>query len=83
MAKGDVKLLLGSAPVIFLSGQTLNATTEGNNAAWHCNCVSNTLLLGRCYSQFGHDCHTTCPDCGKKYRVNGNQSKQAIQIVEY
>jgi hypothetical protein len=42
-----------------------------------------SIWLGRCYFQFGHDCHTVCPDCGRKYRVNKNAQKKAISVEEF
>jgi uncharacterized Zn-finger protein len=83
MKKGDVQLDLGFVPIRFLNGIAAQARSEGNNAAWHCHCDQNALLIGRCYFQFGHNCHTVCPSCGSRYRVHGNAEKKAIEVVEY
>jgi hypothetical protein len=77
--KGDVKLVLTRIPVNYASGASASAVAEGNNARWDCHCGSP--LLGRCYFQFGHDCHTTCP-CGTAYRVIGDSKKKAVSVVE-
>lgn len=79
---GDVKLDLGDVPVTFKDGTTARARSEGNNAAWHCACGAELPLLGRCYFQFGHDCHTVCPDCGRTYRVQGDDRKRASAVDE-
>ena len=76
---GDVRLKLFHVGVRFLDGSTATATAEGNNAAWFCTC--HRSLIGRCYFQFGHDCHTKC-ECGRTYRVKGDDKKRAIEVVE-
>jgi hypothetical protein len=83
MAMADIQLKLFSVPVIFLSGVTTTARAEGNNAAWHCECGDSIALLGRCYFQFGHSCHTVCPTCNRKYRVIGDAKKRAANVLEY
>lgn len=80
---GDVLLKLSTIPVTFADGSRATARAEGNNAAWHCPCRQPLPLLGRCYFQFGHDCHTVCPDCGRKYRVNKDAKKKAVSVEEY
>ena len=76
----DFQLVLGTIPVIFLNRNQSQATSEGNNASWNCDC--GNLLLGRCYYQFGDTCYTTCPNCGKKFRVIGDARKRAIRVEE-
>lgn len=76
----DVRLKLGEATVTFLDKATAPARTEGNNAAWTCKC--GMLLLGRCYFQFGHDCHTICPGCARRFRVKGDEKKRAVAVRE-
>lgn len=39
-------------------------------------------LLGRCYFQFGHDCHTVWPDCGRRYRVQRDANKRTQSVSE-
>lgn len=75
--KGDVQLVLHEIEVRFSSGAVGSAVAEGNNASWECSCGER--LLGRCYFQFGHDCHTTCT-CGALYRVAGDSRKRAIYV---
>src|SRR4051812_12133492 len=79
-AKGDVRLTLTNVPVQFLSGTTTVAIAEGNNAAWDCHCAQ--ALVGRCYFQFGHYCHTICPNCASVYRVVGDERKRAALVRE-
>ncbi|MCW5908896.1 MAG: hypothetical protein KIS94_13615 [Chitinophagales bacterium] len=76
----DAQIILGTIPVVFLDKTKATATSEGNNAGWHCQC--NQLLIGRCYYQFGWTCYTVCPTCGKAYRVDRNAKKQAIRVRE-
>jgi hypothetical protein len=76
----DHKLKLKTIPVRFADGHAAEARAEGNNAAWPCSC--GTLLVGRCYFQFGDTCHTQCPNCGKTYRVDGNERKRAVAVIE-
>lgn len=76
----DVLLTLGTVPVRFLDGRSSLGRAEGNNASWHCQCGTELPLLGRCYFQFGHDCHTICPECGAKFRVVGNDKKRAVEV---
>ena len=80
---GDVLLKLYTIPVIYKSGRESIARAEGNNAAWHCDCGESLPLLGRCYFQFGHDCHTICPICNRSYRVMKDQNKKALKVIEY
>ena len=76
----DHKLNLTMVPVKFANGRKAQARAEGNNAAWTCEC--GTLLVGRCYYQFGDTCHTKCPDCRRIYRVTPDQRKRAVGVVE-
>ncbi len=76
----DHKLQMKAIPVRFSTGAATEARAEGNNAAWVCDC--GTLLVGRCYYQFGDTCHTECPDCGRQYRVVGDSRKRAELVVE-
>jgi hypothetical protein len=55
----DHALVLKMIPLKFADGKTSEARAEGNNAAWPCEC--GTLLVGRCYFQFGDTCRTECP----------------------
>jgi hypothetical protein len=79
----DITLKLLTIPVIFLSGVTVTARAEGNNAAWQCECGVPVALLGRCYFQFGHNCHTICPSCNRHYRVIGDSKKRAERVEEF
>ncbi len=76
----DHKLKLRPIKVEYLSGSTGDGTAEGNNAAWACEC--GALLVGRCYFQFGHQCHTTCTSCSRTYRVTADAKKKAATVVE-
>jgi len=76
----DHKLVLKMIPVRLADGRNAEARAEGNVAAWSCAC--GTLLVGRCYFQFGDTCHTKCPDCGRKYRVMKDVSKRAGEVIE-
>jgi hypothetical protein len=76
----DHQLDLKTIPVEFADGKSSQARAEGNNAAWNCQC--STLLVGRCYFQFGDTCHTKCPDCGRTFRVTSDDRKRAIRVVE-
>ena len=75
----DHRLKLRAIKVKYLDGSTASATAEGNNASWNCEC--GALLVGRCYFQFGHSCHTRCA-CGKTYRVAADAQKKAIAVDE-
>jgi hypothetical protein len=77
--KGDVQLKLYNVRVTYLDGAQAVAIAEGNNAAWSCACGSP--LIGRCYFQFGHDCHTSCA-CGATYRVHGDEKKRTVAVVQ-
>ncbi len=79
----DIKLTLTTIPVVFADGSKGTARAEGNNSAWHCRCGQPLPLLGRCYFQFGHDCHTVCPDCGRSYRVVKDAQKKAKSVQEF
>ena len=79
----DIRLSLFTIPVTFADGSTGTARAEGNNAAWHCRCGDGMPLLGRCYFQFGHDCHTVCPHCGSIYRVLRDANKKAQSVEEF
>ena len=79
----DIALSLITVPVQFLSGNKSIAGAEGNNAAWICECGEPIPLLGRCYFQFGHACHTICPVCSRKYRVHGDANKRASSVEEF
>jgi hypothetical protein len=76
----DHKLELKVIPLRFADGKTTEARAEGNNAAWTCGC--GTLLVGRCYYQFGDTCHTECPTCRRIYRAMPDQRKRAVGVVE-
>jgi hypothetical protein len=79
---GDVKLDLFVIPVEFADGSFAKARAEGNNAAWHCFCGEKLPLLGRCYFQYGHDCHTICPACSRRYEVRKDAQKRAKRVME-
>jgi hypothetical protein len=83
VSKGDIVLELITIPVLFLDGSKGTARAEGNNASWFCPCGTELPLIGRCYFQFGHDCHTICPDCGRKYRVLPDKKKRAFKVKEF
>ncbi len=78
----DIRLTLAIVPVRYRDGRVGKARSEGNNAAWPCACGNESPLLGRCYFQFGHICHTVCPDCGRTYRVVGDSKKRAKEVQE-
>ncbi len=78
----DIELTLFTVPVTFADGSTATARAEGNNATWHCACGNPLPLLGRCYFQFGHDCHTVCPHCKRMYRVAKDAKKKAKAVEE-
>jgi hypothetical protein len=75
----DHLLVLREIPVEFLDGNHTEATSEGNNASWKCQCGAR--LIGRCYFAWGHTCRTEC-DCGKTFRVTGDAKKRAIRVNE-
>ena len=77
----DIKLTLSTVIVQFSDGAQGQATAEGNNAAWVCACGTMPPLLGRCYFQFGHDCRTVCPACGRQYRVLADASKRTREVI--
>jgi hypothetical protein len=76
----DHKLVLKVVPLQFADGRRAQARAEGNNAAWTCEC--GTLLVGRCYYQFGDTCFTECPGCKRIYRVRPDDKKRAVAVVE-
>jgi hypothetical protein len=79
----DIKLVLTTVPVTFLKKRPGVARAEGNNASWICACGNELPLVGRCYFQFGHKCHTICPDCDRRYRVIGDVKKKAQRVEEF
>lgn len=79
---GDTPLHLLTVPLAFRDGTTTEATAEGNNAAWHCQCGRALPLLGRCYFQYGHTPYTQCPDCHRTYRVCENDEKRVSLVKE-
>jgi hypothetical protein len=76
----DHKLVLKAIPVTFLDGTTSEGCAEGNNAAWKCGC--DVLLVGRCYFQFGDTCYTECELCSRRYRVQPDDRKRAVGVVQ-
>jgi len=64
----DKPLVYHEITVHYSDGSTDTARAEGNNATWHCQCDDPLPLVGRCYYQFGWNCHAICPTCGKSYR---------------
>jgi hypothetical protein len=76
----DHKLEMKSIKVTFANGKSADARAEGNNAAWPCEC--GTLLVGRCYYQFGDTCYTECPSCHRTYRVTPDNRKRATGVIE-
>lgn len=76
----DHELVLKVIPVMHADGQQRQARAEGNNAAWNCTC--STLLVGRCYYQFGDTCYTRCPSCQRTYRVTPDAKKRAVSVIE-
>lgn len=78
----DIQLRLSVIKVNLKDGSTLNARAEGNIAAWLCPCGESLPLVGRCYFQFGHDCHTICPNCKRKYRVHKDKQKRSASVEE-
>ena len=76
----DHELRLRAIRVEFTGGASTMGTAEGNNAAWTCEC--GALLVGRCYFQFGHNCHTRCESCGRRYRVAADSRKKAVGVVQ-
>ena len=77
----DIRLKMRLIDVETIDGTWCgHATAEGNTAAWDCEC--NCRLVGRSYFQFGHECHTSCPQCGARYRVAGDERKRAARVVK-
>lgn len=79
---GDIMLILRTVPVRFLDGTTSIARAEGIIAAWHCSCGEALPLVGRAYFQFGHDCHTVCPNCHRIYRVRRDAQRRTSLVEE-
>jgi hypothetical protein len=83
----DFTLRFTVVPLVFLSGRKKKARAEGNTVCWNCKCGDPMPLSGRCYFQFGDNCHTICPSCGRKYRVIGRRpnptaGKKAVGVKE-
>lgn len=78
----DIRLVLRTVPVRFLDGTTSTARAEGIIAAWLCPCGEALPLVGRAYFQFGHDCHTVCPNCQRVYRVHRDVNKRTSYVEE-
>ena len=78
----DIALKLFDVPITFLDGTKALARAEGLSAAWRCKCGEQ--LLGRGYFQFGHKCHTVCPDkkCSRRYRVIRDADKRTSSVEE-
>jgi hypothetical protein len=81
----DITLKLFEVPVTFLDGSEAEARAEGLVASWHCKCGENLPLVGRAYFQFGHHCHTICPNeqCGRRYRVIRDANKRTCAVEEF
>ena len=79
---GDIMLRLRTVPVRFLNGTTSTARAEGIIAAWYRPCGEALPLVGRAYFQFGHDCHTVCPNCQRVYRVRRDTQKRTSLVEE-
>lgn len=84
----DFELRMTVIPIIFLTGKKGQARAEGNSASWLCKCGDQIPLSGRCYFQFGDDCHTVCPTCKRKYRVIGrrptpNAGNKSFAVKEF
>ena len=80
--KGDVELRLSIVPVQFKDGSTSEARAEGIIAAWHCPCGEKLPLVGRAYFIYGHNCHTLCPHCNRKFRVHRDKQKRTEFVEE-
>lgn len=78
----DIRLVLRTVPVRFLNGKVSTARAEGIIASWLCPCGEALPLVGRAYFQFGHDCHTVCPNCNRVYRVFRDASKRTSYVAE-
>jgi hypothetical protein len=78
----DIQLKLFKVPVQFRDGTQAEARAEGIIAAWSCKCDGGLPLVGRAYFQFGHDCHTVCPTCNRRYRVFRDPQKRACRVEE-
>ncbi len=78
----DIKLNLFTVPVDLKDGSKLVARAEGIIAAWSCPCGEKLPLVGRAYFQFGHDCHTICPKCNRKFRVHRDKQKRTSSVEE-
>jgi len=81
----DIKLKLFEVPLIFLDGTQAVARAEGLSDAWQCKCGDRLPLTGRAYFQFGHDCHTVCPNeqCNRRYRVFRDENKRTSRVEEF
>jgi len=77
-----VQLELRSISVSYKNGTIGTAQSEGNNAAWPCQCDYHLWLLGRCYFQFGHTPQIVCPNCGAIYEVRPDSEKKAESVVQ-
>jgi hypothetical protein len=82
-APKDFPLKFLTVQVKFLGGSVTVARAEGNNATWICECKDPVPLMGRCYYQFGDTCYSVCPNCSRKFRVNGDQKKRATGVSEF
>ena len=78
----DIELKLFAVPVVYRDGTQAQARAEGLSAAWICKRGESLPLVGRGYFQFGHDCHTVCPACKRKYRVLRDQNKRTSKVQE-
>ena len=78
----DKPLLYHEVTVHYLNGSTSTARAEGNNASWLCPCGAPLPLLGRCYYQFGWNCHSICPSCNSHFRVEGDKKKTVRAVHE-
>ena len=79
---GDIRLRLFTVPIRFQNGSRSTARAEGIIAAWQCPCGEELPLVGRAYFQFGHDCHTVCPNCDRTYRVHRDAQKRTSFVEE-
>ena len=73
-------------PLRFLDGSTGEAVCTGNNAAWHCVCSSQALLIGRSGLEGGvtENFRVDCPRCLKSYFVvpEAHSQSRAARVEE-
>jgi hypothetical protein len=76
----DHELKLRPIKVQYARGKSGKALPRATTRRGECTCGER--LLGRSYFQLGDTCYTKCENCGRIYRVEGDDKKRARKVIE-